>query len=98
MGTIGLILLLSVLNMSTGFPSGSPTGECTDMEPNHGRHDAQSSDSPYSITVNTLLVNMGDTVTGIGQRGSPLTLSLLIDLYCSVIRNLRKVNACCILY
>ncbi|CAH1773710.1 unnamed protein product, partial [Owenia fusiformis] len=58
--TVGLCLTL--LSLTSGYPTGAPSGACISMFPNHGVN-PQTMPSPYQITLSKTNFTSGDEIT-----------------------------------
>jgi len=67
-----IILVLSIVDNSLGYPGGAPQKACESMTPEHGS-DPQSSKSPYEISLKQLTVRNGENL--IIQLESPIKRS-----------------------
>eukprot|EP00057_Strongylocentrotus_purpuratus_P015304 XP_011669778.1 PREDICTED: putative defense protein Hdd11-like [Strongylocentrotus purpuratus] len=79
---IGLFsfLVLCQVQSSNAYPTGAVTSACGDMTPNHG-FSAQTSVSPYTITVSPVFYQPGEqmTVTISRNTGSPALKGILLQ-------------------
>ena len=63
-GTYVILSFLVVLHVATCYPTGTPSSACGNMVPKHGTG-AQTTVSPYTVTVSSSMYKCGESVTGI---------------------------------
>ncbi|KAK5871118.1 hypothetical protein PBY51_004016 [Eleginops maclovinus] len=57
------LVMLQMLCLATGYPTGAPTGACEDMMPRHTGVLPQPSPAPYTLLVNTGTFQPGKAIT-----------------------------------
>lgn len=57
-------IMLQVVCLASGYPSGAPTGACEDMMPRHTGVTPQTSKAPYTLLINSRTYQPGETITG----------------------------------
>lgn len=60
-------IMLQVLGLVCGYPSGAPTSACEDMLPHHTGVQAQTSSPPYTLLTNSKTFEPGKPITGMSM-------------------------------